>query len=173
MKAIELPPHSAEQLKALDELDQTTKAVRLGHRAQKRLLAAESGLSAPAIGVLVREDEQTVGRWMKRSRAEGLEGLKEAPQSGHPGKGTPAYEEQVVSVVRQRPRRVDLPFSTWTVQRLADYLAEVTGLQADAETVRLHLAKREIVLSRPQPKMSRPDPEYLVKKRRSKTPATR
>jgi len=173
MKAIELPPQSAEQLKALDELYQMTKDVRLRSRAQMMLLAAEKGLTAPAIGAIVREDEQTVRRWMKRYMAEGLEGLKDAPKSGNPGTVTAAYETLWVSVVRQRPRSLDLPFSTWTLQRLADYLAEVTGLRVDAETVRLHLAKREIVLSRPQHKISSPDPDYLVKKRRSKTPATK
>lgn len=100
MKAIELPPQSAEQLKALDELYQTTKDVRLRNRAQMLLLAAEKGLTAPAIGAIVREDEQTVRRWMKRYLAEGVEGLKDAPKSGNPGKVTPIYEEKLVSAVR-------------------------------------------------------------------------
>jgi transposase len=173
MKAIELPRQSAEQLKALDELYQTTKDVRLRNRAQMMLLAAEKGLTAPAIGSIVREDEQTVRRWMKRYMAEGVDGLKDAPKSGNPGKVTPVYEEKLVSAVRQRPGSLDLPFSSWTLQRLADYLAEATGIRVDAETVRLHLAKREIVLSRSQPKISSPDPEYLVKKRRLKIPAIR
>lgn len=173
MKAITLSPQSAEQLKALEDLYQTTKDVRLRTRAQMMLLAAEKGLSAPAIAAIVRDDEQTVRRWLKRYMAEGIEGLKDAPKSGNPGKVTGAYEEQLLSAVRRRPRSLDLPFSLWTLQRLADYLAEVTGIRVDAETVRLRLAKHEIVLSRPQHKISSPDPEYLVKKRRSKTPVTK
>jgi hypothetical protein len=78
----------------------------------------------------------------------------------------------LLAAVRVRPRSLDLPFSMWTLQRLADYLAEEAGIRVSAETVRLHLAKREIVLSRPQHKISSPDPEYTVKKRRSKIPAT-
>ena len=128
------------------------------------LLAAEKGLTAPEIAEIVRDDEQTVRRWMKRYMAEGIEGLKDAPKSGNPGKVTAAYEEQLLAVVRRRPRSLDLPFSTWTLQRLADYMAEATGLRVEAETVRLHLAKHEIVMSRPQHKISSPDPEYLVKK---------
>ena len=79
--------------------------------------------------------------------AEGLESLMDAPK---PGKVTVAYEEHLLSAVRRRPRSLDLPFSTWTLQRLADYLVELTGIRVDAETVRLHLLKHEIVLSRPQ-----------------------
>jgi transposase len=59
----------------------------------------------------------------------------------------------------------------WTLQRLADYLAERTGLRVSYETVRRVLAAAEIVLSRPQHTISSPDPEYAVKKRRSKRPA--
>jgi transposase len=172
MKAISLPPQSAEQLKALEELYQTTKDVRLRTRAPMMLLAAEQGLTAPAIAAIVRDDEQTVRRWMRRHMAEGIEGLKDAPKPGNPGKVTAAYEEQLLSAVRRRPRSLDLPFSLWTLHRLADYVAEATGIRVEAETVRLHLAKHEIVLSRPQHKISSPDPQYLVKKRRSKTRAT-
>jgi transposase len=168
MRAIKLPSQSVEQLQALEALYQTTKDVRMRTRAQMMLLAAEKGLSAPAIATIVREDEQTVRRWMKRYRAEGIEGLKDAPKSGHPGKVTPAYTEKLVAAVRRRPRSLELPFSTWTLQRLTDYMAEATGIRVEAETVRLHLLKQEIVLSRPQHKISSPDPEYLVKKRRLK-----
>ncbi len=159
MKAIILPRQSAEQLQALEDLYQTTKEVRLRRRAQRVLLAAEKGLTAPAIAAIVRDDEQTVRRWLKRSMAEGIEGLKDAPKSGNPGKVTVAYEERLLSAVRRRPRSLDLPFSLWTLQRLADDLAEGMGIRVDAETVRLHLLKHESVLSRPQHKISRPDPD--------------
>ena len=172
MRAIKLPPQSPEQLKALDELYQTTKDVCLRTRAHRMLLAAEKGLNAPAIAAIVRDDEQTIRRWMKRYTAEGIEGLRDAPKSGNPGKVTAAYEEKLLSAVRRRPRSLELPFSTWTLQRLADYLAEGAGIRVEAETVRLHLLQHEIVLSRPQHKISSPDPEYLLKKRRLKTPVT-
>jgi hypothetical protein len=57
------------------------------------------------------------------------------------------------------------------VQRLADYLAERTGLRVSDETVRRALKAAGSVLSRPQHRISRPDPEYAVKKRRLTTPA--
>jgi transposase len=56
----------------------------------------------------------------------------------------------------------------WTLQRLADYMAEQTGIRASYETVRQVLKAGEIVLSRPQHKISSPDPDYLLKKRRLK-----
>lgn len=171
MKALRLPPQSPEQLAALEELYHTTKDVRLRTRAQMMLLAAEKEMKAPEVAEIVREDEQTVRRWLKCYIAEGIEGLKDAPRPGAPDKVTSDYENKLVSAVRRRPRSLDLPYSTWTLQRLADYMVEQTGVRVDAETVRLHLAQHEIVISRPQHKISSPDPEYEVKKRRSRTPA--
>jgi hypothetical protein len=47
-------------------------------------------------------------------------------------------------------------------------MAEQTSIRASYETVRQVLKAGEMVLSRPQHKISSPDPEYLVKKRRSR-----
>jgi transposase len=135
------------------------------------LLAAEQGMTAPAIAQIVRGSDQTVRNWFKRYQAEGIEGLKDAPMPGAPRKVTPEYVKQLVEVVRLRPRSLGLPFSMWTLARLADYLAEQTGIRVEGETVRVHLKEAGIVLSRPQHKISSPDPEYLVKKRRSRRPA--
>ena len=136
------------------------------------LLAAEQQLTAPAIAQIVRADPETVGTWLKRYQAEGVNGLADKPHVGSPGKVTAAYREQLLQAVRQRPRSLKQPYSIWTLQRLADYLAEQTGIRVEAETVRIYLKAADIVLTRPQHKVSSPDPEYQVKKRRLKTLAT-
>ena len=136
------------------------------------MIAAEQGLSAPAIAAIVRESDDTVGRWLKRYVAEGMEGLLDAPKSGRPSKLSEAYRSALVSVVRRRPRSLNLPFSLWTLQRLVDYMAEHTGQRVALNTLRSALKQAGIVLSRPQHKVSSPDPDYLVKKRRLKTRAT-
>jgi transposase len=159
------------QSKALDQLYRTTKDPRLRTRAQMVFLAAEHGLKVPQIAAIVRESEATVLRWLKRYRAEGMEGLQDAPRPGRPAEMTAAYRAELLASVRRRPRSLHLPFSLWTLQRLADYLAERTGLRVSDETVRRALKAAGIVLSRPQHQISSPDPEYAVKKRRLKRPA--
>lgn len=170
--AIRLPELPPEALHELDELYRTTRDVRLRTRAQMILLAAEEHLVASEIARIVRSDPETVITWLRRYLAEGIEGLADRPRSGGPCKVTPEYREQLVRVVRQRPRSLGQPYSMWTLQRLADYMAEQTGLRVEAETVRIYLKAADIVLSRPQHKITSPDPEYEVKKRRSKTSAT-
>ena len=166
MQPLEIPAPHQEQFAALETLYQTTRDVRLRTRAQMILLAVEKHLTAAAIGEIVRESEATVRRWMKRYLAEGVEGLQDRPRSGAPTKVTDAYRERLLHVVRQRPRSLGQPYSLWTLQRLADYLAEQTGIRVEDETIRLHLKTAEIVLSRPQHTIHSPDPEYVVKKRR-------
>ena len=169
---LEIPPLTAEEVEALDTLYRTTKDVRLRTRSQIILLAGEQQMRVPVIARIVRTDDQTVRNWFKRWMAEGVEGLKDRPMPGGPAKVTKEYKEQLLTVVRYRPRALSQPYSLWTYQRLADYLAEQTGLRVSDETVRRVLAEGGIVLSRPQHKVSSPDPEYLVKKRRSKRPVT-
>ncbi|SRR6266496_1938887 len=128
------------------------------------LLAVEKHLKAVKIAEIVRESEETVRRWMKRSLVQGIQGLQDAPRSGAPAKITESYREVVLQTVRRRPRSLGQPYSMWTLQRLADYVAEQTGIRASNETVRQVLRAGEIVLSRPQHTISSPDPQYVIKK---------
>src|SRR5512135_692355 len=165
IKPLKLAPLSQAQLDELDTLYRTTKDVRLRTRSQMILLAAEQKMTTPTIAALVRETDQTVRNWLKRYEAEGIEGLKSKPQPGPPGKVTPDYQAHLLEVVQVRPRSMGQPYSVWTLARLADYLAEQTGIRVEAETVRCHLKAADIVMSRPQHTISSPDPEYSVKKR--------
>ena len=67
------------QREQLDRLYRTTKVPRLRTRARMILLAADQGLKVPQIARIVRESEATLLRWLKRYRAEGLEGCKMPP----------------------------------------------------------------------------------------------
>src|SRR5690242_12534824 len=86
MQPLQLPEATEEQHRALDTLYQSTREVRLRTRAQIVLLAIEQKLTAPAIASIVRTDDQTVRRWLKRWMAEGVEGLKDRPMPGGPQK---------------------------------------------------------------------------------------
>jgi transposase len=168
MERIEPFPIEKEAIDELDELYRTTKDVRVRIRAQIVLLRLEQGKTLREIGLIVRLDEETIRIWLKRYAVEGVEGLHDRPRSGNPGKVTDEYQEKLVAAVRRRPRSLDLPYSLWTLERRADYLAEQTGIRVSPDTVRRRLKAVDIVLSRPQHKISSPDPEYEFKKKRLK-----
>lgn len=171
MKPIEVRPLTTEELTQLDDLYRQTKDVRVRSRAQMILLGTEEKMTAPQIANIVRQDEQTVRRWIKRFNAEGISGLSDKPKSGAPKHVTDNYRDRLLVVVGRRPRSLDQPYSLWTLQRLVDFMAEETGLRFSTETVRLILKANDIIISRPQHKVSSPDPEYEVK-RRLKSSAT-
>ena len=163
---------SEEELTELDTLYRKTDSQRVRARVQMILLSAEKSMVAAEIASIVRWDEQTVRRWIKRFNAEGIDGLHDVPRPGGKPKTTAAYRSRLLQVVRQRPRSLNQPFSLWTLRRLADFMAEETGIRIAHESVRRLLKNGGIVLSRPQHKISSPDPEYMVKKRRLKPKET-
>ena len=155
----------------MDQLYRTTPDARVRIRALMILLAAERGLVAGEIAAIVRQDEETVRRWFARYAAEGVGGLSDAPRSGAPPRATMGYRERLLGVARCRPRALGLPFSLWTAARLADHLAELTGVRMSAASVGRLLREGGMRLSRPQHTITSPDPEYALKKGRSKRPA--
>src|SRR5581483_2229844 len=171
MQPFRLPLLTESERNALEKLYRTSKVLRLRIRAQMVFLSAEQHLKVLEIASLVRESEVTVLRGLKRYHAEGINGLYDAPQPGRPAAVTPAYRQRLLEIVRRRPRSLNQPYSLWTLQRLGNYLAEQTGIRVSIETVRRTLKQGGIGLSRPQHKISSPDPEYAVKKRRVKRSA--
>jgi transposase len=170
MKKLYVPPLSEKQRAELDQLYRKTEVPRVRTRAQMVLLSAEQKLKAEEIAEVVRESAVTVLRWLHRYILEGIEGLKDAPRAGRSSVVTEAFRKRLLEIVRRRPRSMGLEYSMWTLQRLADFLAEETCIRVSDETIRRELAKEDIVFSRPQHTISSPDPEYQIKKRRLKTP---
>ena len=157
-----------EDVNDLNTLYRKATQPRVRARVQAILLAWEKQMLAPEIASIVRWDEHTVRRWIKRFNEQGIEGLHDAPRSGARPKATAAYQSRLLQIVRQRPRSLNLPYSLWTLSRLADFMSEETGITVTIETIRRLLKNGGIVLSRPQHTISSPDPEYRVKKRRLK-----
>src|SRR5262249_43351844 len=74
-------------------------------------------------------DHVGVGRmaayiWLHRFNAEGLKGLTDHPRPGRPPTYTPEQRAEVVAAALTRPEDLGLPFASWTLDRLAAYLAE-------------------------------------------------
>jgi transposase len=143
LKISDLPPNAVRDL---DRLYRTTRDAQLRTRVHMVLLAVEKNLVAADIAGIVRTDEQTVRRWLKRYQAQGLAGLNDSPRPGCPRKVTAAYLSELIEVVRQPPPVFQLPFTSWTHDRLADFMAAKTGVAVNSETVRLHLRAAGITL---------------------------
>jgi transposase len=66
----------------------------------------------------------TVYLWLHRFHDGGLAGLEDKPRPGRPATYTPEQVATVVATALAQPRTLGLPFASWTLDRLAAYLAE-------------------------------------------------
>jgi transposase len=104
-----------------------TEAARVVERARIIWLASQ-GWRVPAIAAEVRLNAGTVRLWLKRFNAAGLDGLRDRPRAGRPVTYTPEQVGEVVRLSLTDPRTLDLPFASWTLDRLQAYLNEVVGV---------------------------------------------
>jgi transposase len=105
MQPIYVEKLSAAQLAELETCYRTTKSIRVRTRAQMILLSVEKRLVPHQIASIVRKDEQTVRRWIRRYQAEGLAGLEDAPRPGGEQKTTPAYRRDSSLLISARSHR--------------------------------------------------------------------
>lgn len=99
------------QVRALTDGEQTkierlthaqSVPVRLVCRALIIALAAQ-GLTAPHIAAQLQISEKAVRQWAKRFEASGLDGLEDAPRSGHPHTYQPDETNRVIATARSLP----------------------------------------------------------------------
>jgi transposase len=124
------------QVRELSEAEQATikawcgtqaGAVRQRDRACIIAWSAE-GWWVSDIARIVGVTPQVVRKWITRFNAEGLDGLKDQPRSGRPATYAPEQIGEVVTAALTKPETLGLPFASWTLDRLAAYLAEARGL---------------------------------------------
>src|SRR5215218_687252 len=124
------------RLRALSEAERTaveklahsrTAPARQVERARIVWQASQDQM-APAIAAALRLTAHTVRDWVKRFNARGLAGLEDQPRAGRPPTYTPEQVATVIATALTDPKRLDLPFGSWTLDRLAAYLSEHKGI---------------------------------------------
>jgi transposase len=89
---------------------------------------ASQGQMAPAIAAALRLTAETVRAWIKRFNTRGVAGLEDRPRAGRPPTYAPEQVATVIATALTDPKTLDLPFASWTLDRLAAYLNEQKGI---------------------------------------------
>ncbi len=122
---------TAQERAAVERLAHSrTAAARLVERTRV-VLAALDGERVSAIAERFHVTGATVYLWLHRFNERGLTGLEEKPRKGRPPTYPTYTREQIGTVVATAltdPQTLDLPFASWTLDRLAAYLAEHKGI---------------------------------------------
>ena len=121
----ELTVQEAEAVKRLAH--SRTEAARKVERA-KIVWLSQEGQLVPAIAEELHLDSKTIRAWLKRFNAQGLPGLEDAARSGRPPTYTPDEVGEVVAAALTNPKSLELPFASWTLDRLEAYLNETKGI---------------------------------------------
>ena len=146
--ALTLPPLDAATLSDLRCRYDAAPDPETRSRYQMILLA-QQGYTAPQIATMVLRSDDTVLRVLKRFRDGGREAVPRRYAPGGLRTVTLQWEAELLRVIERDPHEVGVASANWTTGRLAAYLAQVTGLTVDPESVRLSLHAHDYVCKRP------------------------
>jgi transposase len=119
---------TAEERSAVETLVRArTASARRVERA-RIVWRASRGETPPAIAAALGLNAETVRRRIRCFNAEGLASFDDHHRSGRPATYSADAVAAVIAAALTSPRSLDLPFASWTLDRLAAYLLEHKGI---------------------------------------------
>jgi transposase len=152
-------------------LKASTNAVML-RRAQVIAFSGQ-GMQAKYIGKQLHLHEEYVRELIRRFDAGSFEALKPKPRTGRPRELEPEEVAQIIEVATMRPKDCGLPFTTWSLRKIADFLVRRRIVsKTSANMVGRILRENGITFQRTKTWKESNDPEFAPKKNESR-PSTR
>lgn len=106
--------------------------------------------------------------WMKRFLESGIAGLSDRPKAGRPRLYGADFDTAIVKVAAARPKDLGLPFTTWSLPKLEEYLKTQPGLTGiTRSTIRRRLHQEGFHFYEGQTWCESSDPEFESKKTKS------
>jgi transposase len=135
-------------------------------RAQMVLLSAQ-GMDVPAIAKVAFTSEDRVRDVIGNFNADGFGSLYPRYKGGHPPKFTLGQRREIKKIAKSQPAEHDLPYSTWSLAKLADFLvAEGVADDISREGPRVLLRQQGVTFQRLKTWKASKDPAYAAKKAR-------
>ena len=124
------------------------------------VLASAGGNDVSTIARLVQTSPDRVREMIHRFNDVGMRSLDPQWAGGRPRHITTTDREFIVETAKTRPTKLSLPFTHWSVRKLADYLGSKTGpkVRIGRERLRQILAAEGITFQRTKTWKESPDP---------------
>ena len=143
-----------------------TGSVVIWRRAQMVLLSAQ-GMDVAAIAKVAFTSEDRVRDVIRNFNADGFSSLYPKYKGGRPPKFTLPQRREIKKIAKSRPADHGLPFSTWSLSKLAEFLvAEGVIDDISHEGLRALLREEGVTFQRLKTWKASTDPDYAVKKAR-------
>jgi transposase len=147
-----------------------TGSVVTWRRAQMVLVSAQ-GMDAAAIAKVAFTSEDRVRDVVRNFNADGFSSLYPKYKGGRPSKFTLPQRREIKKIAKSHPADHGLPFSTWSLAKLAEFLvAEGVVDDISHEGLRLLLREEGVTFQRLKTWKASNDPHYAVKKARVERP---
>jgi transposase len=135
-------------------------------RAQMVLLSAQ-GMDATAIAKVAFTSEDRVRDVIRNFSTDGFASLYPKYKGGRPPKFTLGQRREIKKIAKSRPAEHDLPFSTWSLSKLGEFLvAEGVVDDISHEGLRTMLREEGVSFQRLKTWKTSADPDYAAKKAR-------
>jgi transposase len=156
-----------------DEGQRLVRIIRRGsgsvvtwRRAQMVLLSAQ-GMDATLIAKVAFTSEDRVRDVIRNFNADGFGSLYPKYKGGRPPKFTLGQRREIKKIAKAKPAEYDLPFSSWSLSKLADFLvAEGVVDDISHEGLRVLLRAEGVTFQRLKTWKASKDPRYAEKKAR-------
>lgn len=157
---------SMQEGQKLRRITRTAKdATRL--RRASVVLASAQGEPVPGIAELMAATEHYVRGVIHDFNAKGFAALDPKWSGGRPATIGPRTRERICQVARCCPRSLSLPFSVWSLPKLAEHLVRERIVAAiDRETLRRILREGRVSWQRTSTWKGSTDPDFEAKMRR-------
>ena len=157
-----LEPGEARRLKRL-ATDGQYRSTRI--RAMI-LLASATEMSAPDIARLYLTDADHVRKVIHEFNERGFAALDPDYRGGRPTKTTPEQRDEFVSVARARPDTQGVALTRWSIDKLAQHLAEQRIAELSPTALRALLDQAGLSFQRTRSWKWSPDPDFKAKAER-------
>src|SRR6202044_2877263 len=135
-------------------------------RAQIVLLSAQ-GMDVPALARVGFTSEDRVRDVIRNFNADGFSSLYPKYKGGRPPKFSLPQRREIKKIAKSRPAEHDLPFSAWSLSKLAEFLvAEGVVDDISHEGLRTLLREEGVSFQRLKTWKASRDPRYAEKKAR-------
>lgn len=124
------------------------------------VLASAQGQKISVIAKLVQTSEDRVREMIHNFNEAGMDSLFPRWSEGPPATFTPKVKARICRIARARPAKFGLPFSTWSLDKLRDYLVERRVVNTiSKERLRQILAEEDITFQKTKSWKESPDPD--------------
>jgi transposase len=131
------------------------------------VLLSAQGMDVPAIAKVAFTSEDRVRDVIRNFDADGFSSLYPKYKGGRPPEFSLPQRRKIKKIAKARPADFDLPFSTWSLARLADFLvAEGVADDISHEGLRMLLREEGVTFQRLKTWKAPKDPLFAEKKER-------